>query len=417
MSIRKRTWLTESGEERSAYVVQYSTAERDERGKRKRHIKTFDRKKDADDFHAQVRVDLKKGVHTPTSRSIMVEEAGKLWIDGCGDLERTSVDQYNQHLKFHINPYLGAFKVSALTVASVREWQDKLRNGVPAPGQREAEPRSAAMVKKVTTSLSSLLSDALERGKIGHNVVRSMTTNRRRQRKVELRQRRKLVTGRDIPEPREIDALLEHATDNRWRAFFLTALRCGLRASELRGLRWQDIDFKKSELHVRQRADRYGKIGNPKSADGQRVVPIPPKTLAALREWKTQCPKLDGRQHFAFPNGSGHVETHSNIIDRGLIPAWEHAGITVPVLDGNGKPTRDESGRPIVVAKYTGLHALRHYYVSWCLARPPVGLGLSLKEASERAGHANIAITSDTYGHLLPRDDTAELAAAEGKFG
>jgi integrase len=45
-------------------------------------------------------------------------------------------------------------------------------------------------------------------------------------------------------------------------------------------------------------------------------------------------------------------------------------------------------------------------------------LALSLKEASERAGHANIAITSDVYGHLLPRDDdSAELAAAEGKFG
>ncbi|HLG85127.1 MAG TPA: tyrosine-type recombinase/integrase [Bradyrhizobium sp.] len=417
MSIRKRTWQTESGEQRSAYVVQYSTAERDERGKRKRHIKTFDRKKDADDFQAQVRIDLKKGVHTPSSKSITVEEAGKLWIDGCGDLERATVDQYQQHLKFHINPYLGALKLPALTVAVVREWQDKLRNGVPAPAQRESEPRSPAMVKKVTTSLSSLLSDAMERGKVGHNVVRSMTANRR-QRKVERRQKRKLVVGRDIPEPREIDALLEHTKSDRWRAFFLTAIRCGLRASELRGLRWQDIDFKKAELHVRQRADRYGAIGNPKSADSQRVVPIPPKTLAALREWKPQCPKLEGRQHFVFPNGAGHVETHSNIIDRGLIPGWEHAGITVPVLDGAGKPTRDEEGRPVVKAKYTGAHSLRHYFASWCLARPPIGIGLNLKEVSERIGHASIQITVDTYGHLLPRaDESAELAAAEGKFG
>jgi integrase len=416
MSIRKRVWQTESGEERSAYVVQYSTAEKDARGKRTRHIRTFDRKKDAQDFHSQVHVDLKRGVHTPASKSITVEDAGKLWTDGCGDLERSTTDQYQQHLDYHINPYLGGLKLSALTVAIVRDWQDKLRNGVPAPGQREAAPRSAAMVKKVTTSLSSLLADAMERGKLGHNVVRSMTTNRRR--KVENRQKRRLVVGRDIPEPHEIDALLQHTISERWRAFFLTAIRCGLRASELRGLRWQDIDFKKSELHVRQRADRYNAIGNPKSEDSQRAVPIPPKTLAALREWKTQCPKLEGRQHFVFPNGSGNVETLSNLIDRGLIPAWEAAGVTTPVLDSTGKPTRDEEGRPIVEAKYTGLHSLRHYFVSWCLARPPVGLGLSLKEASERAGHANIAITSDTYGHLLPRDDeAAALANAEGKFG
>lgn len=411
MSIRKRVWQTESGEERSAYVVQYSTAELDKRKKRTRHIKTFDRKKDAEEFHAQVRVDLKKGVHTPTSKSITVKQAGEIWIDGCGDLERTTLDQYNQHLKFHIDPYLGGLKLSSLTVAIVREWQDKLRQGIPAPGQREAEPRSAAMVKKVTTSLSSLLSDAVERQKVGHNVVKSMTTNRRRQRKVEMRQKRKLEAGRDIPTPDEIEALLEHTTDVRWRAFFLTAIRCGLRASELRGLPWKDIDFKKGTLHVRQRADRYNAIGNPKSADGQRSIPILPKTLAALRQWKTQCPKLDGRQHFVFPNGLGKVEMHSNIIDRGLIPAWEAAGVTVPVLDEHGKLTGD------VVAKYTGLHSLRHYFVSWCLARPPIGRGLSLKEASEQAGHSSIQITADTYGHLLPRDDRAELAAAEGRFG
>jgi integrase len=418
MSIRKRTWETESGEIRSAYVVQYSTAERDERGKRKRHIRTFDRKKDAEEFHAQVRVDLKRGVHTPTSRSITVEAAGKLWLDACGDLERSTIDQYSQHLGYHINPFLGALKLSALTVAVVREWQDRLRKGVPAPGQAEAEPRSAAMVRKVTTSLSSLLSDAMERGQVGHNVVRSMSADRRRKRKVERRQKRKLVIGRDIPEPKEIDALLQHTTDVRWRAFLLTTIRCGLRASELRGLRWQDIDFKKSELHVRQRADRYNAIGAPKSADSQRVVPIPSKTLAALREWKLKCPKLDGQLLYVFPNGNGRVETHSNVIERGLIPAWEAAGVVTPVLDEKGKPTRDEEGRPIVKAKYTGLHSLRHYFVSWCLARKPDGRGMGLKEASELAGHSNIQITADTYGHLFPRgDDSAELAAAEGKFG
>jgi integrase len=415
MSVRKRTWKTAEDEERSAYVVAYSVADPNNRGKRTRHIRTFDRRREADEFHSQVRVDIKKGVHTPTSRSITVEAAGREWLDSCGDLERTSRDQYGQHLKFHIVPYLGAVKLSSLTVAIVREWQDRLRNGVPAPGERETKPRSPAMVKKVTTSLSSLIADALERGKIAHNVVRSMATHRKR--KVEKRQKQRLVVGRDIPEPAEIDLLLQTATEPRWRAFFLTAIRCGLRASELRGLRWQDVDLKKAELHVVQRADAHNAIGSPKSADSQRSVPIPPATLAALREWKAQCPKLDGRQHFVFPNGEGNVEFHGNIIDRGLIPTWIKAGVTAPVLDADGKPTFDGEGRPVVTAKYSGLHSLRHYFASWCLARPPVGLGLSLKEVSSRIGHSGIQLTADTYAHLLPRDDSAELAAAEGKFG
>jgi len=174
MSVRTHTWTTKSGEERQAYLVQYSTAELDSRGKRKRHVKFFDRKKDADAFHAQVRVDVGKGVHVPASKSITVEAAGRGWIDSCGDLERTTVDGYQQHLNLHINPYLGGLKIPALTVSIVRVWQDKLRKGVPAPGQAQAEPRTADMVKRVTTSLGSLIADAVERGHAGTNVVRSL---------------------------------------------------------------------------------------------------------------------------------------------------------------------------------------------------------------------------------------------------
>lgn len=423
MGIRKRRWNTNpkdpaSGEWREAWVVDYATNERDQKtGRLKRHIKTFDRKKDAETWAAETRVAVGRGTHTPHSRSITVETAGKLWIDSCGDLERSTRDQYQQHLDYHIVPYLGAVKLSELTVDVVKDWQNKLRKGMPALGQTEAKPRSLAMIKKLTTSLSSLLSEAMESGKVGHNVVRSMTTTRRKKSKLERRHKKKLVVGRDIPEPGEIDLLLQHETSERWRAFFLAAIRCGLRSSELRGLRWIDIDLKKAELHVRVRADRYNQIGTPKSEDSQRTVPIPPKTLAALKAWKPQCPKLEGRQHFVFPNGEGNVETHSNIVERGLIPAWERAGVTVPVLDAVGKPTRDEEGRPIVEAKYSGLHSLRHFFASWCLARPPVGLGLSLKELSERLGHESVN-TTEIYTHLIERPDhTKELAAAEGAHG
>ncbi|MGY8677124.1 site-specific integrase [Bradyrhizobium sp. UFLA05-153] len=421
MSVRKRFWTTESGETREAYVVQYSIPELDSRGKRKRVIKTFDRKKDADTFHAQVRVDLSKGTHVPASKSPTVEAAGRNWIDACADLERTTRDGYEQHLRDHITPYLGGLKLSALTVAVVRDWQDKLRKGTPAPGQSEGAPRSADMVKRVTGSLGSLLADAQERGNVGQNVVRSLKANRKRgkERKAERRAKGKLKVGVDIPAPLEIEALLQ-AAEGRWRPFLLVAIRCGLRASELRGLRWQDVDLKQGELHVLRRADAYNDIGPPKSEAGQRTVRIPPTTLKALKEWKLKCPPdVNGTQHLVFPNGSGNVESHANIITRGLIPTMVAAGVTAPVLDPEGKPIRDEAGKPMLTAKYTGLHALRHFFASWCINRKADGgLELPLKIVSERLGHSNIAITADLYGHLFPRaDDSAELAAAESKFG
>jgi integrase len=92
-----------------------------------------------------------------------------------------------------------------------------------------------------------------------------------------------------------------------------------------------------------------------------------------------------------------------------LQPLQIKAGITAPVLDGDGKPVRDKKGRPMVEAKYTGLHALRHFFAAWSLTRPDDrGLGLSLKELQERLGHATLAMTADTYGHLLPPHDEKE---------
>ncbi len=222
MSVRTHTWTTKGGEERKAYLVQYSVAELDSRGKRKRHVKFFDRKKDADTFHAQVRVDVGKGVHVPASKSVTVEAAGRGWIDSCGDLERTTVDGYQQHLNLHIVPYLGGVKLSALTVAIVRDWQDKLRKGVPAPGQTEAEPRAADMVKRVTTSLGSVIADAVERGHAGTNAVRNLRASRKRgkERKAERRAKGRLKVGVDIPTPNEIDAILA-AAKGRWRPFLL----------------------------------------------------------------------------------------------------------------------------------------------------------------------------------------------------
>jgi integrase len=67
------------------------------------------------------------------------------------------------------------------------------------------------------------------------------------------------------------------------------------------------------------------------------------------------------------------------------------------------------------LAKYTGLHALRHFYASWCINRKvDGGLELPAKIVQERLGHSSITVTLDTNGHLFPRgDDSKELEEAE----
>ena len=148
---------------------------------------------------------------------------------------------------------------------------------------------------------------------------------------------------------------------------------------------------------MRQRADRYQEIGKPKSQAGDRTVPLGPLVLNVLREWKLKCPK--GELGLVFPTASGKIDRHNNIV-RAYKSAVRRAGLK----DSNGKP------------KYTGLHALRHFYASWCI-NPVERGGQGLHRRTYRCGsdHSSIVMTMDTYGHLFrpDKDGDVRLAAAE----
>jgi integrase len=381
MSVRKRTWKNRDGSKGQAWIAEYT----DHEGKRR--LRTFETKGEADSFHVSVAGDLRSSLHVPDSQSVTVAEAGKLWLQGCeaDGLERSTIDAYRQHLERHIVPLIGAVKLSRLTMPMVRTFEDKL-----------ALDRSPAMVRKARISLGALLTDSQDRGLVRQNVVHARTRRRRqgKEARAAARQNSKLKVGVDIPSPDEIRAIIAAAGDSdtdRRRPLLLTAIFTGLRISELRGLRWDDVDLKRAEFHLRQRADRYNKIGPLKTAAGARIVPLPPALVSTLRKWKLACPK--GELGLAFPAADGSVESYVNITRHALNPISVAAGIA---------------------AKY-GWHALRHFYASWCINRKvDGGLELPAKMVQQRMGHASITVTMDVYGHLFPRgDDGAELAAAE----
>ncbi|MBB4390079.1 integrase [Rhizobium leguminosarum] len=390
MSVRKRTW-TGHGVQRQAWIVTYS----DVRGiKRQR---TFKKKRDADTFAATASVEVRQGVHVADSASITVEGAGLLWITSGehAGLERSTINQRKSHLENHIKPLIGSTLLSKLTLPTVRDFEDRLRK----------EGRSPPMTKKIITSLGSILSDANERGLATRNPVRDIRGSRKgRERRAERRQKGRLEVGVDIPTRDEIKALVATLEGN-WRPLLLTEVFTGIRSSELRGLRWQDVDFTRGEISVRQRVDQFRKAGPPKSEAGARTIPVPPLVVNALKELKL---KQGNRPGLVFANPDGGFRSHSNVVRKGLQPAMVRAGVTVDTGE------LDKKGNPILTAKYKGLHALRHFYASWLINRKEDGgLGLPAKMVQERLGHASIVMTMDVYGHLFPRsDDGRELAEA-----
>jgi integrase len=150
--------------------------------------------------------------------------------------------------------------------------------------------------------------------------------------------------------------------DVKDRAIWSTALYAGLRHGELMGLHRADVDVATGLIYVRRGWDQCEGEITPKSKQGKRKVPIP----AVLRDRLTDY-LIDGPQ--------------SGRIFLGVRDAYDR-GRAAAVAAG--------------VTPFT-LHDCRHGYASLMIAA-----GVNAKALSTYMGHANIGITLNQYGHLLP---------------
>ena len=367
MSVRKR--VLSGGEIR--WQVDYKD------GCGVRRHRQFATKREADAFHAQARTEVVAGVHTPDSASITVAEAAGLWIARCerDELERTTVLAYRQHVNLHIVPYIGSVRLSRLSAPAVKAFRDQLLDA----------GRSRDMVRRVLASLAALVGEAQARGLVAVNNVRTVARVKRGKR---------TDTSLEMPTRDELRAIIA-ATPERHRPLILTGLLVGLRASELRGLLWDDVDLKRGEIHVRRRVDRFNKFGVPKSEAGTRTIPMSPLLLNTMKAWRLACPT--GELNLVFPNGVGRIENHGNILARIFWPIQVEAGV---IMMRDGKPD----------AKYS-LHALRHA----CAA---LWIGFGPKRIQVLMGHSSITQTFDRYGYLFEarEADTAAMAAITAKL-
>jgi integrase len=383
-TIRKREWLSPKGEAKTAWLVDY----RDGQGKRR--SKQFARKRDAEAWNTKAAWEVTQGTHTADAASITVAQACQFWLDRAvrEDLEESTRKGYDQRVRLHIKPVLGDEKLSRLSRPKIEMFRDLM-----------VETRGKAMAAMIMRALSSIIGEAQRRGLVAQNVALGVRVKR------SSREREPVV----VPTKAELQAILKTASDSE-RPILTTAIFTGLRGSELRGLRWTDIDLKAGTLTVAQRADFRGTIGAPKSKAGYRTIPLPPALIAELKRWKLRCP--NGKLGLAFPNGVGNVEMHSNIQQRLFDPCQIRAGVCDPVLDDQGEPRLDEDGEPVLASRYS-MHALRHAAASLWIERR-----VEPKRVQSWLGHASIQLTFDTYGYLFAatESDAAVASAIEAEL-
>jgi hypothetical protein len=145
--VRKRTWTTKRGEARESWIVDYVDQAGD------RCIQTFERKKDADEYHARVKVDVRQGTHTATSKSITIAEAAEDWIKyvELEGRERSTIEHYRNHVNNHIVPRIGREKLSKLTTPRIQAFRDELLTKLSRVSPEGAGIAQVATARRVPT--------------------------------------------------------------------------------------------------------------------------------------------------------------------------------------------------------------------------------------------------------------------------
>ncbi|PLS87636.1 MAG: site-specific integrase [Actinobacteria bacterium] len=303
--------------------------------------------------------------------SLTVGEYLDRWLSDCvkGTVRESTFERYGYVVRPHIKPTLGQIKLKSLTTAHVRGfYREKLDAGL-----------SPATVHKMHVVLHKALDQAVADGMISRNVTDALKLPR-----IDREEINPLTAE-------EANRLIEAARGDRLEALYVLAVHSGLRQGELLALRWEDLDLEARTLRVRRTLTWAGgkhSLTEPKTKKSRRTVRLTTGAVAALRDHlKRQLSEMDRlgslyqNGNLVFANEIGGIVNPSNLRNRSFAKLLERAGL-------NG----------------VRFHDLRHTCATLLLSK-----NVNPKIVSEMLGHANIAITLDTYSHVLP--DMQEKAA------
>jgi integrase len=296
------------------------------------------------------------------------------WVEGRqATLRPSTLRSYRGIVHQHLIPSLGAHRLAALSAAH-------LQGMIQAALDRGRSPRSVRYDHAV---LRKALEDAVRADLVPRNVA-------------------KLVTPPRVPhyQPHAFSEeelnRLGAALDGHWLGPVVTiAVGLGLRQGEVLGLRWEDVDLDRGVVSITGALQRvHGRL--------QRVEPKTRQSRRALRLSNELVSVLRARR-------SSQAE------ERQLAgPDWQESGYVFTTGVGTPRDGRNVTKhfQAIVAGASLGhrrFHDLRHTTGSMLVAE-----GIHPRVVMETLGHSQIALTMNTYAHVLPPQQT-EVATTMGR--
>ena len=297
------------------------------------------------------------------------------WLRDHGhNIQPSTKRSYEQLLRLHVTPRFGQKPLNKIT-------RDDVKKFVSAISEKADHSRNT--VRLILTALRAVLSAAVEDKLIDSNPASKVGKFNKRERGESKAQAMTVEKAEAF-----LSACVDVCPD--YYPLFFTALRSGLRKSELIALKWGDIQFGESETDKNrfilvQRHYYMGHFGTSKTHECRRVdmskqlraVLMAHKEGALLKAF--QLGKTSIADDLVFPSEAGTPICPDNIGPRYMEPALEQAGL-----------------------RKFRFHDLRHTFGSLLIQA-----GVSPAYVQKQMGHRSIQVTIDVYGHLIPGENVA----------
>lgn len=246
-----------------------------------------------------------------------------------------------------------------------------------------AEKYSNSMIDYCRITMGTMFSSAVENELIEKNPISKSVKCKSGKKPKETR----VLT---IEEQRKfLESVRNSSNYNQW-AFIL---QTGLRTGEMIGLKWSDIDFENRVLHVKRTMEyrhcfKEWKIGNPKTKNGFRDIPLTEEAIIILKNQKEKLKNLKvisvefSDQVFLCKDGT---PTKNTAYDTKLYYYCDKIGM-----------------------EHFSMHALRHTFATRCIEA-----GMKPKTLQMILGHSNIGTTMNLYVHITDDEKSKEIKSVE----
>ena len=313
---------------------------------------------------AEIEVKMDNGTYVAPQK-ITLGEWVDIWLkEYTGNIKSSTRASYEQRVRVHIKPYLGRFRLTALTTQIIQTFYNELQT---------KENLSPKTVRNTHVALHRALEIARKLGYINANPADLVILPRMEPKKV-----------RTLDKDELIDFLTE-IKGHKYEPLLFTTVFTGLRLGEVLGLTWDCIDFDNNTITVEKQHGRdrvtgeyvFTSIKN----DQTRILTVAEEVMNVLREHKRNQRLMAKEAGKAWSNPKNLVfttETGRYIENKMLYMYFKRVMKKIGMSDMR-------------------FHDLRHTY-----AVNSLKAGDDIKTLQENLGHATASFTLSTYAHATP---------------